>query len=81
MNEGESAASFCCQVAAWVPDLFCNLYFVKYPKVAKDFATTKAREKIAQIWNTQNFRNFLIHVGQNFKTIKFYFTKLATDFY
>ncbi len=22
---GKSAASFCCQVAAWVPDMFCNL--------------------------------------------------------
>ncbi len=26
-NWGKSAASFCCQVAARVPDMFCNFYF------------------------------------------------------
>jgi hypothetical protein len=28
-NEGISAARFCHQVAAWVPDMFCNFYLVK----------------------------------------------------
>jgi hypothetical protein len=44
-NEGESAASFCCQVAAWFPDMFCNFYFVKNHKIAKNSTTTKAKEK------------------------------------
>jgi hypothetical protein len=29
MNVGKSAACFCCQVAALVPDMFCNIYLVK----------------------------------------------------
>jgi hypothetical protein len=43
-NEGKSAASFCCQVAALVPDMFCNFYFVKNHKIVKNTTTTKARE-------------------------------------
>jgi hypothetical protein len=46
VNEGKSAASFCRQVAAWLPDMFCNFYFVKNYKIAKNSATTKAREKL-----------------------------------
>jgi hypothetical protein len=46
-NEGKSGASFCCQVAAWFPDMFCNLYIVKNYKIAKNSATTKAMEKIS----------------------------------
>ncbi len=38
-------ASFCCQVAAWVPDMFCNFYLVKNHKIAKNSTTSKAREK------------------------------------
>jgi hypothetical protein len=45
--EGESAASFCCQVAAWVPDMFCNFYLVKNHKIAKNSTTAKVREKIS----------------------------------
>jgi len=43
-NEGESAASFCCQVAALFPDIFCNFYLVKNRKIAKNSTTTKARK-------------------------------------
>jgi hypothetical protein len=48
MNEGESVASFCCQVAAFFPDMFCGFYFLKNHKIAKNSTTTKAREKIKQ---------------------------------
>jgi hypothetical protein len=44
---GESAASFCHQLAALFPDLFCNFYLVKNHKIANNSATTKAREKIS----------------------------------
>jgi hypothetical protein len=47
INEGKSAAIFCHQVAAWVPDMFCNFYFVKSHKIADNSATTEAREKIS----------------------------------
>jgi hypothetical protein len=33
-------------VAAWLPDMFCNFYLVKNHKIAKNSATTKAREKL-----------------------------------
>jgi hypothetical protein len=46
-NEGISAASFCHQRAALVPDMFCNFYFVKNYKIADNSATTEAREKIS----------------------------------
>jgi hypothetical protein len=42
-----SAASFCCQVAAFVPDMFCYFYLVKNHKIANKSATTEAREKIS----------------------------------
>ncbi len=36
------AASFCCQVAALVPDMFRNFYSVKNHKIATNSATTEA---------------------------------------
>ena len=45
-NKRESAASFCCQVSEWFPDMFCNFYSEKIHKIAKNSATAKAREKI-----------------------------------
>ncbi len=44
-NEGESAASFCRQATAWVPDMFCNCYLVKNHKITNNSGTTEAREK------------------------------------
>jgi hypothetical protein len=44
-NKEKSAASFCCHVAAWFPDMFCNFYLLKNHKIAKNSTTTKAREK------------------------------------
>jgi hypothetical protein len=46
-NEGISAASFCRQVAALVPEMFCNFYLVKHHKIANNSATSEAREKIS----------------------------------
>jgi hypothetical protein len=47
-NEGKSAASYCHHVAAWIPDILCNFYFVKNHKFAnKKSTTTNAREKIS----------------------------------
>jgi len=45
-NEGKSVAIFCHQVAAWVPDMFCNYYLVKSNTIANNSATTEAREKM-----------------------------------
>jgi hypothetical protein len=34
-------------LAAWVPDMFYNIYFAKNHKIAKNSTTVKAREKIS----------------------------------
>jgi hypothetical protein len=47
LTGGISAASFCCQVAAWFPDMFCNYYLVKNQKIVKNSTTTKTREKFS----------------------------------
>jgi len=57
-NEKKLAASFCCQVAAWFPDMFCTFYIVKNHKIDNNLETIEA---IAQICNPQNFRNFLMY--------------------
>jgi len=44
-NEGISIIR--CQLAAWVPDKFCNFYKVKNLKFANNLMTANARE----IWN------------------------------
>ncbi len=47
LNEAESAASFCHQLAALLPDMFRNFYLVKNHKLAKNSTAIKAREKIS----------------------------------
>jgi hypothetical protein len=43
-NEGKSAASFLCKVAAWFLAMFCNFYLVKNHEKS---TTTKAVEQIS----------------------------------
>jgi hypothetical protein len=50
-NEVKSAASFCHEVAALVPDMFCKFYLVKNNKITKNSTTAKDREK-----NKETFR-------------------------
>ena len=52
---GESAASFCCQVAALVPDMVCNFYLVKNHKIANNSTTIEAREKISTYLESLEF--------------------------
>jgi hypothetical protein len=33
-------------VAAWFPEMFCNVYLVKNHEIANNSTTTKVREKI-----------------------------------
>jgi hypothetical protein len=44
---GIQLTSFCHQLAALLPELFCNLYLVKNHKIAKNSTTTTASEKIS----------------------------------
>jgi hypothetical protein len=45
LNYDKLATSFCHQVAAWVPDMFCDFQLAKKHKIADNSTTTKAREK------------------------------------
>ncbi len=47
MNQDKSAARFCHQVAAWVPDMFCNFYSVKSHKIANNSAMTEGKVKMS----------------------------------
>jgi hypothetical protein len=48
LNKDKSAASFCRQVAAWIPDMFCNFYLVKNQKiVTNDSTMPEAIEEIS----------------------------------
>jgi hypothetical protein len=44
-NQDKSAASFSQQVAAWIPDMFCDFYIVDNHKLSYNPTTTNAREK------------------------------------
>ncbi len=58
VDEGISAASFCPQEAALVPAMFCNFYLVKNHKIAINWATTEATEKINTYLESLEFRIF-----------------------
>jgi hypothetical protein len=60
-----------------LPRYVCNFYLVKNCIIAKNSATTKAKEKISTYFESLDI---LMYVGINLKTIKFYLIKLATDF-
>jgi hypothetical protein len=57
-NEGITAAKVCRQVAALVPDMFCNFYLVKNHRIANNSATTEAREKISTYLALLEFYKF-----------------------
>ncbi len=44
LNWDKSAASVCCQVAAWVTDIFCEFYLVKNCKIIYNLSTTELRK-------------------------------------
>ena len=70
-NEGISAASFCHQVAALVPDMVCNFYLVKNHKIANNSATIEAREKNKHIFGILGILEKMMYVCLHLKTIKF----------
>jgi len=59
-NWAKSAAGFCQQVAAWVPDMFWNVYLVKTNKNGHNSTTTEARETNKLIFGI--LRIFLVYV-------------------
>ncbi len=54
---------------------------MKNHKIAINSTTARAREKISTDLESSEFYIFFTYVWLNLRTIKFYFIKLATDFY
>jgi hypothetical protein len=54
-NEGKLAANFCWQVAALVPDMSSNFYFMQNHKITISLVATKAREKISTYLESLEF--------------------------
>jgi hypothetical protein len=42
-NKNNVAESFCCQVSAWFPDMFCGFCLVKNHKIAYNSLTTECK--------------------------------------
>jgi hypothetical protein len=57
-NKGESAASFCCQMATWFQDLLCNFYFMENHKIAKNSTPPKGGEKISTDLKSLELKKF-----------------------
>jgi hypothetical protein len=80
MRGKQTTASFWCQVAAWVTDMFCNFYFVKKYKIAKNSKTTKAREKIRTDLESLEFKKKFDICWTKFKTnLYLWFTDILTE--
>jgi hypothetical protein len=64
-----SAASFCHQMAALVPDMFCNFYFVKNPKIVNNSVSTEAREKITTYLDSLEFFDVSLTNFENYQIV------------
>jgi hypothetical protein len=60
-NQDKSAARFGCQAAAWVPDMFCNFYFVKSSKIDNRSETTEAIIKRNTYLASLEFKKFNVY--------------------
>ncbi len=77
---GKSAASFCGQVAALVPDMFCNFYLVKYHKIDNSSATNKAREKNEHIFGILRILDFFDACLTKFENYQILLNKISPRF-
>jgi hypothetical protein len=76
-NQDKSAVRVSCQVAAWVPDMFCNFDLVNSYKIATNSATIEDRIKIS---TDSESLEFFMHVWLNLKTTRFYLIKISHRF-
>jgi hypothetical protein len=65
-------ASFCCQLAAWVPKMFCNFYFCEKHNIANNTTANEARGKISSDWEALEFEKKIDLRLYKFKKIHFY---------
>ncbi len=79
-NERKSAAIFCHQVAACVPDMFCNFYLVKSHKIAYNSATTEAIEKLSTDLESTEFYTFFGVCLTTFENYQILLNKISHRF-
>ncbi len=79
-NDGKSAASFCCKVAAWFPHMFCNFYLEKNHNIAYNSTTTHDREKKERILILRICEIFLDIFFTKFKNYHIYLNKISHRF-
>jgi len=80
INQEKSAARFCRQVAAWVPDMFSNCYLARNHKTANNSTTAEAIEKNKDRFKILKILECFCVFLNTFETFKFYFIKSATYF-
>jgi hypothetical protein len=56
-------------VAAQLPDMFCNFYFVESCQITNTSATTKAREKISTYLVSLEFFDVCLIKSENYKVL------------
>ncbi len=76
-----SAAIFCKEVAARVPDMFCNFSFVKNDKIVNNSTTTTAREKISADLEFLVFQNVFDVGFAKFKNNQILLNKNSNNVY
>jgi hypothetical protein len=77
--EDKSAASFCHQVAAWVPVIFCNFYLLKNHKFANK-TTTKARGKSTNLESLEIYLKNVIACLTKFNNNQILLNKISSKF-
>ncbi len=76
-NQDKSAASFCCQVGAWVQDMLFNFYLAKEHKNVNYSSAAEAEGKTSADMESLNFYIFIVCLTNMKKTVKVYFKNQA----
>ncbi len=79
-NEGKSAANFYWQVAALVPDMLSNFYFMQNHTIAISLVATEAREKISTYLKSLGFHKFFDAYLTKFKNYQILHNKINHRF-
>ncbi len=80
INEEKSAARFCHRMAAWIPDMFCDIYLVKGRKIANNSAITETREKIITYLESVEFWKLFDICLTNFENYQILINKISHRF-
>jgi hypothetical protein len=80
VNQDKKVASFCCLVAEYVPAMFCNIYLVKFNKIANISTNSKYNEKNKNRFGTLGFLDFICVNLTRLRSNQIFSIKLASLF-